>query len=382
MKSATVLTREIDDLNASADELVSGIKSKIELGKKAVGIVYCDADVEVDKLGALLHERLGCDIMGLTTTASIERHGGYCDMGIVLTVITGDDVDFAVGSTGDLGNDTYPEAIKGAYAAARGKLADDPKLIVICAPYIADLTSENYNEILDEVSGHVPVFGGVATDHYDLQHQKTFFNGDAYARGLVFLLISGNVRPVFAMEHRFGGKVERKGLITKSSGNNVERVGDQTFKEFLSDMTLVPDDDFVIFHFQSTPFVMELPDYEDDEQPVVRALCTIDHTKGSGGFLSKMPEGSRLSISVLQRDNLSDSCAAAMDQVMDKMKGNPDYEYSLMLITTCNARHLLMADTKDMESRIIKDKLADCGPGLNAMGFYGFGEMCPTAVRG
>lgn len=381
MKSATVMTREIDDLKTAVEEMTAGIKSRIDLGQSSVGIVYCDADVDVGELGALLKERLGCEIMGLTTTASMERHDGYCDMGIVLTVLTGDDVEFSIGSTGELDTATFREAIKTAYADARGRLTQDPGLILMCAPYIPELTSEHYAEVLDEASGHVPAFGGVATDHYDLQHQKTFHNGQALGRGLVFLLIAGNVRPVFAMEHHFGGKVERKGVITKSSGSSVERVGDQTFKEFLSDMTLVPDEELVIFHFQSTPFIMELPDYEDDEQPVVRALLTIDHETGAGGFLSKMPEGSRLYINVLQRDNLASSCAAAMDRVTEKMARNSDYEYSLLLITTCNARHLLMANTKDMESNIVREKLSAFGPGLNAMGFYGFGEICPTAAR-
>ena len=378
MKSAIALTWEIDDLEAAATELKAGVREKVEFGRSSVGIVYCDADADVSKLGALLHERLGFDIVGLTTTALIERYGGYCDMGIALAVITGDDVDFSVGFTGELSKEGFGPQIKDAYAHARTALPEDPRLILLCSPYIADLTSENYVEALDEASGNVPVFGGVATDHYDLQYQKTFYNGEAYDGGLVFLLISGNVRPVFAMEHHFSGRMERKGVITKSSGNQVERVGDQTFKEFLSEITPVPDDEMVIYHFQSTPFVMKLPDYDESEQPVVRALCTIDHATGAGGFLSKMPEGSRLSINVIQRDDLSASCIGTLDDLIGQMKATDGYQYSMILVSTCNARHLLMGDTKDLETKIVVDKLSGLGPEVNAMGFYGFGEMCPT----
>ncbi len=385
MKSAIVLTQEIDDLNVAVDELTSGIREKIAFGRSSVGIVYCDADVDVAELGRLLHENLGFDIVGLTTTALIERHHGYCDMGIVLAVITGDDVDISVGNTGELSKDNFAEPIRSAYTRARGALPEDPKLILLCAPYIADLTSENYVEVLDEISGHAPVFGGVATDHYDLQHQKTFYNGEMYRGGLQFVLITGNVRPVFAMEHRFGGGVERKGIITKSSGNMVERVGDKTFKEFVSEMTPVPNDEMVIFYFQSTPFIMELPDYEESEQPVVRALCTIDHATGAGGFLSKMPEGSRLSINVLQRENLAESCNGTLDRLIEGMKqsaASTGYEYSLILISTCNARHLLMGDEKKLEANIVTDKLSVLGPEVGAMGLYAFGEVCPTISSG
>ena len=381
MKSTVAVTSEIDDLELAAGELASQIRGKLGLCRGSAGIAYCDADVDAAKLGELLHAELGMDIVGLTTTATVERNNGYNDMGILLCVLTADDVDFSVGCAGELGNENFPESIRDAYKRARAKITDDPKLILAFAPYIADLTSENYVEILDEASGGVPVFGGVATDHYDLQYQKTFWNGGAFSRGLVFLLLSGNVKPVFAMEHHFGAKAEKKGIITKSAGNLIEKVGDKTFKDFVSSIVPVPDEELVIYHFQSTPFVMELPDYEKDEQPVVRALCTIDHATGAGGFLSKMPEGSTIFMNELQRANLSESCNGALSNIIGKMAENTVYGYSMIFISTCNARHLLMGDAKDLESGIISERLCSLPPELNAMGFYGFGEICPTGTR-
>jgi len=381
MKTTVAITSEIDDLKLAVSELTTQINEKLELARNSVGIVHCDADVDVAELGKLLHSELKMEIVGLTTTATVERNNGYNDMGIILCVMTADDVDFSVGFTGELSNDTFPDTIRDAYAKARAGIQDDPGLILTLAPYIAELTSENYVEILDEASDGVPIFGGVATDHYDLQYQKTFYNGNAYTRGLVFLLLAGNVKPVFAMEHHFGAKAEKKVIITKSTGNIIEKVGEQTFKEFVASMVPVPDEELVIYHFQSTPFVMELPDYEKDEQPVVRALLTIDHETGAGGFLSKMPEGSVIYMNVLQRENLSESCNGALADIIGKMAEKKDYEYSMIFISTCNARHLLMGDAKDMESGIVSEKLAVLPHGLNAMGFYGFGEICPTGTR-
>jgi len=381
MKSTVVTTREIDNLQAAAKELAAKVKEKLTLAKNSVGVVYCDADVEVGKLGELLQAELGMDIVGLTTTATVERNTGYNDMGICLSVMTSDDVEFSIGCTGDLANDNFPAAIKDAYTKARAKVKTDPALILTFAPYIADLTSENYVELLDEVSGGMPIFGGVATDHYDLQYQKTFYNSQAFDKALIFVLLSGNVRPIFAMNHNFGAAVEKKGKITKSSGNFVQMVGDQTFKDYISSMVPVPDEELVIYHFQSTPFVMELPDFETDEQPVVRALVTVDHETGAGSFLSKMPEGSMLYLNEFQRDNLSKSCKEALIDIKGQIAQNKDYEYSMMFVCTCNARHLIMADDKSLESNIIGEYLADLPVEFNAMGFYGFGEICPTGKR-
>ena len=302
-------------------------------------------------------------------------------MGILLAVMTGDDVGFAVGCTGELENDSFAGVIRDTYAAARGKAGEDPKLILMFAPYIADLTSENYVELLDEAAGGVPIFGGVATDHYDLQYQKTFVNGQAFDKGLAFVLISGNIKPIFAMNHNFGAAVEQKGLITKSSGNLVEMVGDETFKAYVESIVPVPDEELVIYHFQSTPFVMELPDYEKDEQPVVRALVTVNHETGAGSFLSKMPEGSVIYLNEFQRENLRKSCNEALADITNKMAANKGYGYSMLFVSTCNARHLLMADDKSLESNILSNFLSGFPQELNAMGFYGFGEMCPTGIR-
>jgi len=381
MKSAVAVTHGIDNLEQSAQELVAQISNKLSLQKNAIGIVYCDADVDVAALGALLHTKMNINVVGLTTTATIERHNGYNDMGILFTVLTADDVEFAVGNTGELAQETFPAVIKDTYAAARAQVSADPALILAFAPYIADLTSENYVELLDEASGGVPVFGGVATDHYDLQYQKTFLNGQALTRGLVFVLLSGNVKPAFAINHRFGVQTQKKGVITKSVGNSVLEVDGQPFKAFVESIVPVPDEELVIFHFQSTPFVVELPDYEKNEEPVVRALVTVNHETGAGSFLSKMPEGSVIYLNEFQRKELSESCKSGLGGVIKQMQAQPDYEYSMMFISTCNARHLIMADDKSLEAQIITAELSAFPQGLNAMGFYGFGEICPTGIK-
>jgi len=155
----------------------------------------------------------------------------------------------------------------------------------------------------------------------------------------------------------------------------------QTFKEFVASMVPVPDEENVIYQFQSTPFVMELPDFEKDEQPVLRELCDINHETGAGGFLSKMPEGSRLYLSVFELDNLSQSCDGALSKLVNQLAEKSDYEYSMVFISTCNGRHVLMGGVKTLESDIVSERLREFPPELNAVGFYAFGEMCPTGKR-
>lgn len=381
MKSFVAVTSEIDDLEYAVKELTSKISEEFLLSHNSVGIAYCDADVDVAKFGEIMNAELGIDIVGLTTTATLERHNGYNNMGILLCILTADDISFSIGCTGELSNESYPESIRKAYKQAHENIHKEPRLILTFAPYISDITSENYVEILDAASNGIPIFGGVATDHYDLQYQKTFFNGKSFSKGLVFMLLTGNIKPVFAMKHDFGAPIEKRSIITKSSENFIQKVDEQSFKDFIASVAPVPDEELVIYHYQSTPFVMELPDYEESEQPVVRALCTIDHETGTGGFLSKMPEGSLIYMNIFQRDNLKGSCNSTLSDLIEKMAGNNDYDYSLVFVSTCNARHLIMGDSKHLESEIISERFSSLPSRLNAIGFYGFGEICPTGTR-
>jgi len=381
MKTAVAVTPEIDDLELAAKELASQIRENLKLERNSVGVAYCDADMDVAGLGELLHAELGIDIVGLTTTATIERHTGYNDMGALLSVLTSDDITFSIGSTGELDSNSFQDTIRSTYKDAKARIQDDPKLIMTFAPYIADISSDSYVEVLDEVSGGIPVFGGVATDHFDLKYQKTFYNGQSYSGGLVFILLAGNVKPAFSMEHHLGAKVEKRGVITKTTNNLVERVDDQTFKEFVASMVPVPDETNVVFNFQSTPFVMELPDYEKDEQPVLRVLCTIDHETGAGGFLSKMPKDSKLYLSTFELEHLRQSCSSALSTLVKQMAANGDYKYSMVFISSCNGRHGLMGGNKTLESSIVNEKFSEFTSDLNVMGYYAFGEICPTGRR-
>jgi len=381
MKSVVAMTTELDDLDLAVEELAAQVRAKFKPAKNSVGIVYCDADVDVAEFGGLLHEELGIDIVGLTTTATIERKNGYDDMGILLALLTADDVTFTIGCTGELDAQNYSQAIRETYQKDRLEIEEDPALILSFFPYISDITADEYLELLDELSHGAPIFGGVATDHYDLQYQKTFLNGQAFAGGLIFVLLSGNVQPVFALKHHFDATAEKKGVVAKSTGNLVQKVGDQTFLDFISSMMPVADEEEVIYHFQSTPFIIELPDSEAGEEPAVRVLHTIDHETGAGGFLSKIPEGSALSLNEFERNDLGESCRDTLSDICQQITGNKDYQYSMLFICTCNARHLLMGDSKDLESDILSEKLSGAPSEVNAMGFYGFGEICPTGKR-
>lgn len=382
MRSAVVLSEEVDDIELSVAELVAGIRSKLgELDRSSVGILCCDADADVASIGALLHEELGCDIIGLTVTAMMSRDFGYSSCGVLLTIHTGDDVDISVGYTGPLAGDSCEDQISDAWRGARAALPSDPKLILLCAPFVEEILPERYINTFDELSESAPIFGGAACDFFTLDHPRVMRNGEADKRSLAFVLISGNIDPVFAVCHRIGEGSRRRATITKAHGNVVEELDGEPFGDFAEDIVLMPGDvdaSSVAFIRQSTPFVVSMPDAVPGEVDVARPLFDVDAEMKSGKFICEMPVGASVTISSMNKEHILGSCEDALDALFKRMDES-GREFSTLLTSVCNARALILGANKPAESRILQKKLRE-RDSLDAMGAYVFGEFCPTCV--
>lgn len=382
MRSAVAVTKEIDDLEIAVDELVSKIKEQIEIGRASVAIVLCDPDVLTEELGSRLHEALGCDILGATATAVITRPYGMIDIGITIVVFTGDDVSFRVASTGPLTPETFDAEIRSTYRAACADAGTRPKMIILGAPSLRDITADRMMAVLDDEAGHVPIFGAVASDHYDYDRAKTFRNGESSDRALQVLTLFGDVEPIFSVRQCMKGTARIRGVITKSEHNRVYEIDGKPFIDFLSETTSIPNTKELVYYFQSMPFVIAPPDLEEGEQPLFRILEEIDPESGAGIFPSEMPEGSDLSARVMTREMMIRSCEETLETIFEKIRNNPNYEYSMIFTVSCNTRLLMLGSEKKMEMEKLHSMLQEhFGGNVNDIGFYSYGEICPTIIR-
>ena len=91
MKSFVAITSEIDDIDLAVKELAVQLRNNIQFKDNSIGVAFCDADVDVANFGESLSKELNINIIGLTTTATIERYKGYNDMGYIMYVADTDD---------------------------------------------------------------------------------------------------------------------------------------------------------------------------------------------------------------------------------------------------------------------------------------------------
>ncbi|MDR2528544.1 MAG: FIST C-terminal domain-containing protein [Synergistaceae bacterium] len=373
MKSAVAVTYELDDAAEAARELAGSIIENLELEKNSVGILLCDADMDGASVTGNLRERLGVDIVGMTTLAALDS-GGRREGAAVLTVLTAGDCAFLAAVSEPLGDDDHAEKIAGAYWMTQAALPDGdasrPALMFLFCPYGLSFSGDTYPHVLSQATGNVPIIGGVASDDYDYERARVFFSGTEYKDALVLLGVWGNVKPVFAMRHVTSRFAERIRRITEAEGNVVRKVGDETFVRYLEGFGLKTDVEDPLLAFTSYPMMLTR---EGDETPVMRHICGLNLSEGTGSFFGDVPTGALANICLVSKDDVRAACRESMKALLEQAG-----QYSTIFCISCCARATLLGPDADAEGRILSEMLPR---GLTLAGAYCLGEICPTRYK-
>ena len=383
MRSAAAVTRELDDLQLAAEELIEGIRGQIQLGKYSCGILYYDFDAEGAALSGILHEALGIDIMGCSTLALLEGREGYCDMAASLMVLTSDDCPMSTIATEPLYAHNDASSAAAAFEAAKEALGTEPKLAVLLAPVNGQAVADRIIEAISQASGQIPIVGGVAASD-DIAEENLAYNGEHLTDSAVMLLIGGEVRPLCNLVNVSSTFTDKACRITKSEGATIYEVdGDSTLLSFIEgfgfDITGASEDDRRVFFRQYPLLLSDTKLSAVGDLPYVRILASVDVEKGSASAYAFTPEGSEAKLAMLERTEIGKSAAKGMQAMLEQISAasTDDYQYSTVLCFTCAARHYIMTPIFSAEGDEIKAILPD---GLTLSAFYSHGEIVPTSV--
>jgi hypothetical protein len=375
MKSNVAVSFELDDPEVCAEQLIAGLgKLGEETGDHALGILYCDADLDGATLTAILKQKLGFDVVGMTTLAALGP-GGYNELSAVLTVLASEDVSFAVAATGTLGKESAAAEIAQSYENIKGVIGV-PELIFLFAPCGMPFAGDTYPDTLAEVAPGVPIIGGVASDDYDYERARVFLSGAEYRDAAVFAAASGAISPKFFLHHMTSRFAERKKEVTRSDGNKVYEVEGETFVEYLEGFGLRTDVDDVLLAFNSYP--MMLTREGSDEVPLMRHIFELDRETGAGSFLGNVPEGTIANICLVNKDDVVSSCRISMEALAGEVRAD-GVERSLVFCITCCGRSMILGTESADEGNVMKALLPE---GFSLAGAYCLGEFSPTLVKG
>ena len=377
MKSATAFTTELDDATKAAGQLADSIGERLVLMKNAVGILFCDADMDGAAVTEELHRLLGIEVAGMTTLGILDKDG-YHEAAAVFTVLTADDCVFCITASESLAESNFEQRI---VESAKSVSPENPGgmngLIFAFCPNGMPFSGDIYPDMLSKATGGVPVIGGVASDDYDFTRARVFLSGKEYRDSLILAGVWGNIKPIFSIKHVTSRFAERIRRVTDAEGNHVRKVGEETFIQYLENFGLKTDVPDPVLAFTAYPMMLTNVDIED-EVPLMRHIAGLNHEDGSGTFFGDVPVGALANICLINKNDLTAACRESMDAILQESAEYPGYEYSTLFCMSCCGRAMILGSDSYAEGRVLTEMRPD---GLVLTGAYCLGEICPTRYK-
>ena len=185
------------------------------------------------------------------------------------------------------------------------------------------------------------------------------------------------MNPHFVSINSVGDRASFLYEITKSNSNKVYEVGNTTFVEALKKEGMQVEKTNVLGDYILTPFVVTMEMPEGDKIEVTRNLSMLNHETGAGVFMGNMPQGSTISIGLLNRGELKSTVEEAFDIILKELAKCED-KYETLLCSSCCARFIGLANNTSLEGDTYLGRLPKH---ISLIGMYGYGEYCPVTGK-
>lgn len=358
----TACTFEIDEVDLAVSEIKEQLDIDANLKKNSIGLLTCYAEFIDSGVVQALSEALPFDIVGCTTLGNA-TNGAHGHMMLALTVLTSDDISFSAGMTDSLDAE-QEKPMREAYERAAAKLPEKPTMILTYMALLYHVGGDYTIELLDKISGGVPCFGTVAVDHTQDYHvTQTLYNGKASRDAMAFVLVSGDVDPLFFLTSISEEKiVKQKAIITASNGNVLMEVNDIPILKHLENLGLSKDGR--IDGANSIPFIV---DFNDGSQPSARAIYALTD-EGYAVCGGVMPVGSTLSVGSIDYEDVIHTTTELIKRAEESGKKQG------FLLFSCLSRNLALGVDTEAEMVLAEEKITSCPFQFT----YSGGEICPS----
>lgn len=246
-------------------------------------------------------------------------------------------------------------------------LYQDLKSILIISEGSYINGTELINELIKQTNGIIPIFGGLAGDEYNFKKTIVGLNSDASVGKIVAVGFYGeNIHFGFGSEggwSDFGPERE----VTESDKNILYKIGDRSaleiYKEYLGKYAdELPG--------SSLYFPLSMKENQDSE-PIVRTILSIDEEKKSMTFAGNIPMGSTVRFMKGNIDKLINASFTAAEQINKTQTRQPE----LAFLVSCVGRKIVLGNRIEEEIEVIKEVFGDK---ILIFGFYSYGEISPT----
>lgn len=360
-------TIEVSDIHFAIDEIMTRVKKNGSLLRHTAGLLFCNFEFIQSKLVQELCARLPFDVVGCTSQMFAIQNAGEEFM-LTLMILTSDDIEFYAGVSEPLhpGNEAALENLYRGLLAKGENPPLEPGLILAFSPHLPGITGNRIVEVLDRVSGGVPIFGSVAIDIVTTQRSPmTIFNGAHYPDRLAMILLRGDVHPCFFSHSLFGEThLNKKFTITRAEGNRIISIEDKPAVKYMEELGLINQATVDVSY--AFPIVV---DYNNGEPSRAFTFSRVD---ADGTLVSEqdIPLGGTVNVGAINGELVM----ASTRNLIERIKETAGRRNGLILIS-CFSRAVSLQDPLDEINLVIKQMR---NWPMSFVFFSSSGEICPA----
>jgi hypothetical protein len=247
---------------------------------------------------------------------------------------------------------------------AQNLLADDLAAIFVVSDGGRVNGSELISKMNDATGNKIQISGGLAGDEARFEKTLVGLNSDATEGKIVGVGFYGETIKIGhgTMGGWDGFGPERE--VTESEYNILYKIGDKAaldlYKEYLGKYADELPGAALLF-----PLSMRM---NEDDEPVVRTILSIDETNKSMTFAGDMPEGALVRFMKANLDRLVDASATAAQSSLQPFDNSPE----LAILVSCVGRKLVLGQRTEEEVEAAREIF---GNNTVMTGFYSYGEI-------
>ncbi len=160
-------------------------------------------------------------------------------------------------------------------------------------------------------------------------------------------------------------------MITKAKGNVLYELDEKPalalYKEYLGELAKELPASGLLF-----PLSLKVKTDTKGEVELVRTILAVDEKAQSMTFAGDMPEGTEARFMKANFDRLVDGASGAASMSLESLG---EGKAELAILVSCIGRKLVLKERVEDEIKAVQEKI---GPQAAIMGFYSYGEICPT----
>lgn len=365
VKSYRIITDELENVERTISDIRAQI-GRFELCKNTIGLIHCHPDFLAGDIVKEISKDIPFEIIG---HSSILIGSGLfvSQSGLIITVLTSDDVKFAVSFAKNVNMENLSQTITFMKKEIESDVGS-PKMLMPIIPFVTEISADDFMKEINKQFPDIPSFGTLPiSDEPDFSNSFVIYQGEHYRNAFILIGFYGGdeFEPQFysasVKEENF---LNHNATVTNSERNLVKTINYIRSVDYLESVGIIKDKN--CDGLAAMPFVIDL---EDGTRYMRNYLDTLeDGAILFGGFV---PQNSKIGFALIR---MADVCADS-EEVAKKISLNN--EDKTVLIYSCVTRLWSLGVMYDAEIKKV-------GKGLMNKNDFSFtycgGEIFPQTL--